>query len=383
MNPENSGLRVSSAFDGGNIECLAADRASAIRLAIKPDNQSHFYQWFYFRLTGARDQECRMVIENAAGAAFVAGWESYEAVASYDREEWFRVPTTYADGQLTINHTPELDSIYYAYFAPYPMERHADLIASAVTTGDAALEVIGSTLDGQDLDLLTIGDAGPDKLTYWVTARQHPGETMAEFWMEGFLERLLDNDDPVARTLKNQVVFKVVPNMNPDGSQRGHLRTNAAGVNLNREWHEPSLEKSPEVFQVLNRMAEQGIDFALDVHGDEGLPYVFIAGGEGAPNFDERDAGLLSSFKSALERASPDFQTKEGYPVVAPGKADLRICTNQLVERFRCLAMTLEMPFKDNVNLPDAEYGWSPERSRKLGAACLDAMLAVVDQLRG
>lgn len=35
--------------------------------------------------------------------------------------------------------------------------------------------------------------------------------------------------------------------MNPDGSWRGHLRTNAAGANLNREWAKPSLETSPEV----------------------------------------------------------------------------------------------------------------------------------------
>jgi len=43
--------------------------------------------------------------------------------------------------------------------------------------------------------------------------------------------------------------------------------------------------------------------------------------------------------------------------------------------------MTLEMPFKDNADLPDPIYGWSPERAARLGAASLDAMLAVIDQL--
>ena len=42
--------------------------------------------------------------------------------------------------------------------------------------------------------------------------------------------------------------------MNPDGSWRGHLRTNASGANLNREWDHPSLEKSPEVYYVRNKM---------------------------------------------------------------------------------------------------------------------------------
>src|SRR3546814_2841197 len=70
---------------------------------------------------------------------------------------------------------------------------------------------------------------------------------MAEWWMEGALEKLLDDDDPVSRRLRQKATFHVVPNMNPDGSSRGHLRTNAVGTNLNREWHEPSAEKSPEV----------------------------------------------------------------------------------------------------------------------------------------
>ena len=63
----------------------------------------------------------------------------------------------------------------------------------------------------------------------------------------GFLERLLDSHSALARHALQKAVFYIVPNMNPDGSWRGHLRTNAAGANLNREWAKPSLETSPEV----------------------------------------------------------------------------------------------------------------------------------------
>src|SRR3546814_7782825 len=80
---------------------------------------------------------------------------------------------------------------------------------------------------------------------------------MAEWWMEGALERLTDVADPVARSLRRKARFHIVPNMNPDGSFRGHLRTNAAGVNLNREWHAPSLERSPDVHHVLERMKDR------------------------------------------------------------------------------------------------------------------------------
>ncbi|MFS2317658.1 M14-type cytosolic carboxypeptidase [Maricaulis sp. D1M11] len=375
-------LHITDQFDGGNIRVLDASDTDAIRLEIRKDNKSDFYQWFYFRVTGARHQDLTLILENAAGAAYLDGWTDYQACASYDRENWFRIDTDYvADRGLILRHTPERDTIWFAYFAPYPMERHQDLIAWAQSQDRVRLEVLGESLDGQPLDLLTIGEPGDDKKTIWITARQHPGETMAEWWMEGFLARLLDRDDPVARVILDHAVFHIVPNMNPDGSKRGHLRTNAAGINLNREWDKATPDTSPEVYHVLNRMRETGMDLALDVHGDEALPYNFIAGGEGAPDFTEQQQELLDHYKAALEAITPDFQTEFGYDVDAPGEADLSICTNYLTQTFACLAMTLEMPFKDNADLPEPEQGWSPERCRKLGAANLDSMLALVDEI--
>ncbi|MEK9662614.1 MAG: carboxypeptidase family protein, partial [Alphaproteobacteria bacterium] len=223
---------------------------------------------------------------------------------------------------------------------------------------------------------------GEDKRVCWLVARQHPGESMAEWWMEGFLDRLADAADPVARELRRRAVFHIVPNMNPDGSRRGHLRTNAAGANLNREWAAPSLEKSPEVFHVRARMLETGCDFALDVHGDEALPYNFLAGMMGIPSLTDRQKELYEAYANALLRASPDFQTEKGYPAAPPGKGNLTMCSNWVAEQFGCVAATLEMPFKDTIDTPDERHGWSPARCRRFGAAALDALYAVIADLR-
>jgi murein tripeptide amidase MpaA len=375
-------MQISSAFDSGNIVVAEAGDPGAVKLEIRKDANSDFYQWFHFRVTGVRGVPLGLSIANAAGAAYPKGWDGYRAVASYDRQDWFRVPTDYTDGALTIRHTPERDSVWYAYFAPYSMERHADLVARIAVHDGVRLDVLGQTLDGQDIDLLTIGKAGEDKRVCWLVARQHPGESMAEWWMEGFLDRLVDGADPVARALRRHAVFHVVPNMNPDGSRRGHLRTNAAGANLNREWAEPTPEKSPEVFHVRARMQETGCDFALDVHGDEALPYNFLAGMLGIPSLSERQTALYDAFSAALLRASPDFQTTKGYPAASPGKGNLTMCSNWVAERFGCLAATLEMPFKDTIDSPDERHGWSPARCRRFGAAALDALHSVIGELR-
>ncbi|HAR56952.1 MAG TPA: hypothetical protein DCR58_09250, partial [Idiomarina baltica] len=225
-------IRINTAFDSGNIDVIEAQSCENIRLAIRKDHQSDFYQWFHYKLFAEIGEEHVMVIENAGQSAYPDGWKDYQALASYDRDTWFRVPTEYDGKQLTIRHTPEQESVYYAYFVPYSYERHLDLIQQAQQSVDCYHELLGETLDGRELNLLIIGEPSDDKNTIWVTARQHPGESMAEWLMEGFLGRLLDDEDGVARKLLDENVFYVVPNMNPDGSVRGHLRTNAVGTNL-------------------------------------------------------------------------------------------------------------------------------------------------------
>ena len=375
-------VTISAAFDGGNIETVRLDSLDNLEVNIRKDHQSDFFQWFYFRLSGARNQPCTIRILNAHASAYPGGWKNYRAVASVDREQWIRIDTTYDGQALTLRLTPTADAVYLAYFAPYSMERHADLVARCLRSPRARLEVLGATLDGQDIDCLTVTGARTTEKTAWVIGRQHPGETMAEWWMEGFLDRLLDPHDPVARRVLEQVTLHIVPNMNPDGSRRGHLRTNAVGTNLNRAWETPSLEASPEVYLVRQRMEQTGVDFCLDVHGDEELPYNFLMGSAGIEGYTDHQRQLFDRFCQALLTASPDFQTEKGYPVPQPGRANLTMCTPWVAKRFGCLSMTLEQPFIDNANLPDETYGWSPQRCRLLGRAHLDALAQVVGQLR-
>lgn len=379
-------MRITANFDAGNIDIVSLEDKKDIQLAIRPDVGEEFFQWFNFRLSGQVGEQYVLNILNAEEASYPDGWENYQAVASYDRQHWFRLPTSYNDGKLTIIADLERETIQIAYFAPYSYERHQDLLAAAQEHPLVTLEHLGETLDKRDLTLVKIGngDTNSDvnKRNIWITARQHPGETMAEWLIEGLIDSLLDDNNTNSKLLLDKANFYIVPNMNPDGSVRGHLRTNAVGTNLNREWSAPSLEKSPEVFHVINKMEETGVDLFYDVHGDESLPYVFLAGSQGAPGYNDRLAHLRDRFSDVLKLASADFQSEIGYEIDAFGEANMTLATNWVAERFDCLANTLEMPFKDNDNVPDSVTGWSPERSAKLGEASLIAMLAVVDDLR-
>jgi murein tripeptide amidase MpaA len=373
--------RISSAFDGGAIEVVADADPRDLQVRIRADSHAEFRQWFYFRLQGALGQPVRLRFVNAGAATYVTGWRGYQAVASYDRVDWFRVPTTFDGTELAVAHTPLRDSIYYAYFEPYSWERHLALLGRADDSPRACVGDLGATVEGRDMNLVTVGTAGPGRKSLWVIARQHPGETMAEWFVEGMLDRLLDPADPVARRILERAVVYVVPNMNPDGSVRGNLRTNAAGANLNREWMEPARERSPEVFHVRAAMQAIGVDAFLDIHGDEGLPYVFTDGNERLSSYTPRMAALERGFADALMAANPDFQTVHGYPADKETKVNLTIASKWAGHTFGGLALTIEMPFKDNADLPDPARGWNGARSRHLGADTLTALHALLPSL--
>ncbi|GAC14938.1 M14 family metallopeptidase [Aliiglaciecola lipolytica] len=375
-------MKISSNFDSGNIVVVNAENPKQIELQINKDNQSEFYQWFHFKLDSTPFVEHNIKIGDLAKSAYPEGWQGYQAVASYDRQEWFRVDSTFDGDNLNMSFTPEHKHTYFAYFTPYSYERHLDLLASAQVNDRCQLHHLGETLDGRDMSVLEIGEAEEGKKTIWIIGRQHPGESMAEWLIEGLLIRLFDADDGVARRLLDKAVIYVVPNMNPDGSVRGHLRTNAVGTNLNREWNAPSMDKSPEVFLVMEKMQQTGVDLFLDIHGDESIPYNFVAGAEGNPGYSERIKGLEDAFKSAFLTVSPEFQDEFGYDKDEPGKGNMTVATNAVGQLYDCLAYTLEMPFKDNALLPDPAYGWSAQRCKQLGEDLLVAVNAVVDDLR-
>ena len=45
-----------------------------------------------------------------------------------------------------------------------------------------------------------------------------------------------------------------------------------------------------------------------------------------------------------------------------------------MAHRFGCVSLTLEMPFKDNANLPDGHNGWNGARSKRMCGAMLNAI---------
>jgi murein tripeptide amidase MpaA len=367
-------LQIDADFDGGNIE-VDSLRDGGADLRIRCDANGPWFQWFYFRVRGARGRALRLRIVNAAESAYPGGWPDYRACVSDDQETWVRTETSYADGVLEIRHAAQADTVWIAYFAPYDLARLGRFLDRAAGAPGVQVRELGRSVEGRPISGVSLGQ-GPKQV--WIVGRQHSGETMASWWMDGALDRLLDPDDALARGLLQTATVHLAPLVNIDGAAHGHLRGNVAGIDLNRQWHDPDPMRAPEVAAVLQAMMQTGVDLSLDVHGDETLPHVFVDGCDADPQATAAQIKGVQQFKTALMQASPAFQTTIGYPTTYGGAEAPGMCNRALGRRFGAIGLTLEMPFKDSLERPDATAGWSPDASRAMGRASLEAIAATL-----
>jgi murein tripeptide amidase MpaA len=109
----------------------------------------------------------------------------------------------------------------------------------------------------------------------------HPGESNASFIVEGFLEFIVSNEKD-AKLLRDSFVFKVIPMLNPDGVIVGNYRCNLMGLDLNRQWANPSNKNSTEIFamkEMVKKTLEcREIHLFVDIHGHSREKNLFIYG---------------------------------------------------------------------------------------------------------
>ena len=173
--------------------------------------------------------------------------------------KWNRIKKTVrndSDGMLCFEHMTELDNeiLHFAFTYPYSYSTLQSEL-EAIDQHVNALDVPGSlyyhrellirSRDGRRIDLVTITSVDgkseeredlipglfptvsqdsrphvfPAKEVMIVSARVHPGEVPAQHTMKGILDLLLDPHDPRAKALRARFVFKIVPMLNPDGTQ--------------------------------------------------------------------------------------------------------------------------------------------------------------------
>lgn len=325
---EDSGesLKFNSQFESGNLRKAVQVRKYEYDLVLNSDiNSNHYHQWFYFEVSGMRvGTSYRFNIINCekSNSQFNYGmqvlmYSVQEAISG--RPRWVRTgmdicyyknhfarSSIAAGGQkgksyytltFTTSFSHKDDVCYFAYHYPYTystLKMHLSKL-EALRTPQIYLrqDVLCETLGGNSCPLLTI-TAMPESNSndhicqfrnrplIFLSARVHPGETNASWVMKGTLEFLMGTS-PLAASLREAYIFKIVPMLNPDGVINGNHRCSLSGEDLNRQWQNPNPELHPTIYhtksllQYLAHIQRAPLVFC-DYHGHSRKKNVFMYG---------------------------------------------------------------------------------------------------------
>ena len=176
--------------------------------------------------------------------------------------------------------------VYFAYCYPYSYTQLELYLSSLNDYKDILrFDEIGKTIEGNSLQMLVITnfndsfDELANKKAIIFTSRVHPGESNGSYVIKGVIEFLLSND-PDAKNLRKNFIFKIVPMLNPDGVIHGNFRMNILGKDLNRMWEEPSEEVSPTIYNTVKMIQKtlesRDIYFFCDFHGHSNKHNFFL-----------------------------------------------------------------------------------------------------------
>jgi murein tripeptide amidase MpaA len=362
---ENMQIQVD--FECGNAIVEQIDDTEA-QLTIRPDSNAKFYQWFYFKVTAEPGVTRTFQITNAGEASYPHAWPGYRALASHDGTHWFRVNTHYYDGTLTIKHQASEPDTHYAFFVPYTEARRAHLLKACEPFGER--RSVLTTPGGRALEMMVFGQR-PATKKIWILARQHAGEPMAEYCIDGLMRRLIDRNDPVAQAILQRTTFYCVPNVNPDGSALGNLRANAAGIDLNRDWKQEIAPQSAEIAALKTLMESEGVDFFLDLHGDEDRPYLWLV--QPHPENVAEGAGIIPRqqiFEYKVRQRYVEYGPMP--PEDPPAAADSGMAVDWVAWRFGCPSFIVELPFKDTLGPKGEPDSLLAAGCAAFGRDCLD-----------
>lgn len=178
-------------------------------------------------------------IVNAGESPYAKGWNNYAPFESADGINWQRTnPGTFDGNEFNFIS----NSKYVSWYPPYSV---ADLKKSNLK------------FHSDKLPIISIGNK--NKKIILILARQHPGESIGSYFLEGLISELTKNKE-----LLDDYNWVIYPIVNMSGLNAENHRFDANNIDLNRKWD----SKIYPITEIKNSLPDKPF-FVIDIHGDE------------------------------------------------------------------------------------------------------------------
>jgi len=286
-------VTVRTNFEAGRIGRVEQVSENDWRCAVPgetdQDGRNRQPSWFYFRMDGVRGRELTIELAGLHGEYNDrphdgSGHRNMRPVYSYDNRNWRHFPASEwvpAAAAIRVRLKAERDRVWIARQPPYTNEHLRRLIADLRRDPHFTSRVIGRSVEGRPLLLLTVTNPSvPDsaKKVIWLMGRQHAWESGTSWVVEGVLRFLLSQAPEAVRT-RDTYIVQVLPMADPDGVYGGGVRFNKYGYDLNRNWDVADPVRMPEIHaqrRVILEWVDAGrrLDLFLTLHNTEARDYI-------------------------------------------------------------------------------------------------------------
>ena len=294
---------ISTNFESGNINHIKnVQRKKDVLVVLEIENEPYpkntkrkYQNWFYFKSNDVQRKSMTYTIQNIN--VFGNDWKGFNVCYSYDNKNWKRIKTSFLkkNKTLTWKHRSTKKNVYFAYYPPYTTVMKQKMMMKYKNIKGAIAKPLGKS----KVDALILG-FGPLKI--FIVARQHPGESIGSWMIEGVLKEYFS--DVQRKVVEDVFTFYIIPMANPDGVKLGHWYTNKKGQNLNRSWRH---NKTSETNAIKKLMTEKKALLYLDLHGDEGASKHFIT------SCIESKNKVRKPFNNTMAKFCPNFQKEDYY----------------------------------------------------------------------
>jgi hypothetical protein len=219
-----AGPSISTDFEGASLGRIERVSETSFRCAVagQADHEGRNRQpsWYSFRIDGMKGREVTITLTDLRGEYdYKPGLPCVRGdtppLVSSDGKTWRHLETiVIRNDEATFTVTPDSDAFWVSHLEPYPasrLDRFLDEIRGSEGLKD---EVIGKSVEGRDLHLLTLQGSSAPGPVVWLMFRQHAWESGTSFVCEGAVRHLLS---PEGRKVLERTTFKILPMLDPDG----------------------------------------------------------------------------------------------------------------------------------------------------------------------
>jgi hypothetical protein len=256
-------VTIHADFPGGNVAVMQ-NEGSTVQVSPDLRGDSPWFYW-YFEARASKPGRVSFVFpEKVAG--FTNGAIGFQgpAISTDLGKNWKWMGTENVDGSsFFYDFATTNDRVRFAVTIPYVQTELDEFLKKNISNPHLKKSILTKSRHGRDVELLQIGQPGPQVKAVLVTGRHHAAETIASYVLEGFLQEAM-SDSPAGEAFRKQYVLYAVPFVDKDGVEEGDQGKNRKPHDHNRDYGEKSIY--PEIQAIKELDNATNFQFTLDFH---------------------------------------------------------------------------------------------------------------------